>query len=386
MTDQPRIALVYDRVNTRFGGAENVLKSLLQLYPTAPLFTSVYDHEAADWAHAARVQTSFLQSLPFAKQHHRQLVMLMPLAFESLRFDEYDVIISITSAEAKGILTKPDQLHICYLLTPTRYLWSHTSEYSQGILKLITAPFFRYLRWWDVPAAKRPDVFIPISQRVAERCTEYYRRPTEQVIYPPVSLDQFSDVEHYSTALTAQGIQSNDYYLVVSRLVGYKRIDLAIEACQRLGRNLVIVGSGPEAERLQTLARNSSSQAKVIFKTSVQSTQLGAYYKNCRAFLAPGEEDFGIAALESHLFGKPALLHHRSGAAEISPHHISSVHCPAATVDAVVQGITELEARNWESGRIQVQVAKYGTAEFEKKFAQQINSLWHKFDRQLKSA
>src|SRR5258708_2622600 len=167
----PKVALVYDRVNTHYGGAENVLLALHQIYPSAPLYTSVYNPQTATWAKVFDVRTSFLQKFPFAKKFHRLYVALMPLAFESFDLSEFDIVISISSAEAKGVLTKPNQLHVCYLLTPTRYLWSHAEEYQKDWLTgPIRALIFNYLRWWDQSAALRPDIFIPISQLVAERC------------------------------------------------------------------------------------------------------------------------------------------------------------------------------------------------------------------------
>lgn len=384
-TRPPKVAIVYDRVNTRFGGAENVLQCLHNVYPDAPLFTSVYDEEKAVWAKSFVVKPTFLQSFPFARTHHRQYVAAMPLAFESLQLDEFDIVISVTSAEAKGVLTKPHQLHVCYLLTPTRYLWSHSDEYQQGLLEIIKQPIFAYLKWWDLPAAKRPDVLIPISERVAERCTQYYHRQTEAVIYPPVQLAQTEhNTADFPQDLRNEGIE--EYYLVVSRLVGYKKIDQAIRACQKLGRNLVIIGDGPDREKLQDLVGSQSSQARILFLKSVQSDLLTAYYKNCRAFLAPGEEDFGIAALESHLFGKPAVLHQKSGSAEISQNGVASIHVSSSETEHVVQAIEKVEQQKWDSSKIQKIVAQYNNETFEKTFASRIDEVWQKFCRQLDTA
>lgn len=387
----PKVALVYDRVNTPYGGAENVLQSLHHLFPDAPLFTSVYDSDRVGWAKSFQVVPSFVQQLPRAKTHHREYVGLMPLAFESFELDQYDLIISVTSAEAKGVLTKPHQLHLCYLLTPTRYLWSHEAEYQQsGVLELIQRPLFRYLKWWDQAAAKRPDIYIPISQLVAERCQTYYQRPTEPVIYPPVDFPvDAGETDELPPPLKAANITANDYYLVVARLVGYKKIDLAIAACAELGRNLVIIGDGPELTRLEQLSQRSqlrSSQAKTLFLHAVQSNQLTAYYKNCRAFLAPGEEDFGIAALETHLFGKPAILHPRSGAAEVSPDGVSSTHLVDQSLDAVKHAIEITEQRRWSASAIKAQVAQYRTAAFEQQFGDRVKTLWSNFYQQLVTA
>lgn len=383
-TSSPSIAIIYDRVNTTYGGAENVLQSLHHLFPTAPIFTSVYDKAKATWANAMVVNPSFLQNFPGAIHNHREYVGLMPLAFENLDLDAFDIIISVTSAEAKGVLTKPHQLHICYLLTPTRYLWSHEKEYRQGFLaEVIKKPIFTYLKWWDVAAAKRPDVIIPISSTVAKRCQKYYSRETQAVIYPPVELTaDTTEAQELPAPLKSAGFTSGEYYLVVARLVGYKRIDLAIQACAELGRNLVIIGEGPERASLEKMAANLAekhgklTQTRTLFLQAVQCTVLTAYYKNCRAFLAPGEEDFGIAALEAHLFGKPAILHKQSGAAEISPEGFSSVQLEEQSSEAVKNAMVTTEQHHWQPEKIRQHIAKYRTEEFEKTFAQQVNALW----------
>jgi glycosyltransferase involved in cell wall biosynthesis len=376
--NKPRVALVYDRVNTKYGGAEHVLCALHQLYPEAPLFTSVYDDKAAEWSCEMTVYPSFLQHFPAARRYHRQYVGLMPLAFESHQLDDYDIVISVTSAEAKGVLTKPHQLHIAYLLTPTRYLWSHPEEYMQPFpLNLLQKPIFSYLKWWDKAAAFRPDVYIPISQLVADRCKKYYQRQADHVLYPPVdfAINQNSPVDSTKEF-------NEPYYLIVARLVKYKKVDLAIHACGQLGKPLIIIGDGPEFSRLKRLADSYGSQAKITLIRSVQSNELAAYYKNCRAFLAPGEEDFGIATLEAHLFGKPAIIYYTSGAAEISPDEISSTHLFVQTVEGVKNAIVTTEQYKWQKSVIQKQVTQYSTANFQKQFADRVHLHWQQFQQQ----
>ena len=256
---KPKVALVYDRVNTRYGGAEQVLVQLHTIFPEAPLFTSVFDPKKAKWSADFTVFPSFIQRIPILKNFHRAAVFLMPLAFERANLKSFDIIISVTSAEAKGVLTSPDQLHVCYLLTPTRYLWSHQDEYEKDVLtgwlrKLI----FRYLKWWDEAAAFRPDVIIPISKLVQERTEQYYHRKTLPVIYPPVSFtnltEESSEVSEKESADDPSSSEvefPHDYYLIVARLVSYKRLDIAIKACQKLNRKLIIIGEGPDKKRLQ---------------------------------------------------------------------------------------------------------------------------------------
>ena len=380
----PRIALVYDRANTKYGGAEHVLTALHQIFPEAPLFTSVYDPEQAEWAASFKVFSSIVQKLPFAKNNHRHYVGIMPLAFEAFNLDAYDIVISVTSAEAKGVLTKPHQLHLCYLLTPTRYLWSHPDDYKQSWpIELLKKPIFRYLKWWDEAAALRPDIYLPISERVADRCKTYYRRDTSEVIYPPISVsDNDLDPEPLPELLKTHGIEAGKYYLVVARLVGYKKVDLAVKAAAELRRPLVIIGDGPEYRNYVKRIAEYIPQPKIVLIRSVHSSGLAAYYKNCLAFLAPGEEDFGIAALEANAYGKPSILNHKSGAAEISPDKVASVHLQHVTLEDLKQAMLFTEKHAWKPRIIRSVVTTYDTKHFQERFLKYLNKTWLTFSTQ----
>jgi hypothetical protein len=211
-----KVALVYDRVN-KFGGAERVLESLHTIWPDAPLFTGVYHSAKASWAKGWDIRPSFLNRLPLVKDKHEYLAPFMPYAFEAFDFSGFDLVISVTSAEAKGIITKPNQLHLCYLLTPTRYLWSHAQHYQgEWLHRTFRLPLLSSLRRWDYFAAKRPDYLIAISRHVSARVRKYYRRQVDRVIYPPVRYRLFST--HPPTCQPPLP----HYYLIVSRLVSYK--------------------------------------------------------------------------------------------------------------------------------------------------------------------
>lgn len=295
-----KIALVYDRVN-KWGGAERVLLALHKIFPKAPLYTSVYDKTSAKWAKVFDVRPSFLQKFPFALRHHDWYASLMPIAFESFNFDKYDVVISVTSEAAKGIVTKPGTLHICLSLTPTRYLWSGYKEYFHNpFLRFFAMPIVILLRKWDFAAAQRPDVYLAISNEVAKRIKKYYKK-TAQVIYPPLQL------QPSRMGKTSQ----NDFFLVVSRLVPYKRIDIAVEAANKLQIPLKIIGSGSQRAYLQSIAGSS-----VEFVGEVSDQELHKYYKNCIALLFPGFEDFGLTVIEAQSFGKPVIAYKAGGAKE----------------------------------------------------------------------
>ncbi len=299
MTKKLRIALVYDRMN-KWGGAERVLLALHELWPEAPIYTAVYDAARAKWADVFSVIPSFMQFIPFAPSHHEWFAWLTPMAFESFAFDDYDVVLSVTSAEAKYIITKPETLHICYCLTPTRYLWSGHEGYAKSSRALqVLTPI---LRRWDSIGSSRPDHYIAISQRVKARIEKYYGREVTAVVYPPVEMDKFKVNK-----------LPKDYFLVVSRLVRYKRIDLIIDAFNELKLPLVIVGSGHEEHLLRTRASDT-----ILFVSShLTDAELGAYYGSCRAFLSAADEDFGIAAVEAQAAGRPVIAFAQSGTAEV---------------------------------------------------------------------
>lgn len=294
-----RVALVYDRVN-KWGGAERVLLTLHEMFPEAPLYTSVYDEKKAPWAKAfPKIYISFLQHIPFAKSNHELFGWLMPFVFESFSFDKYDLVISITSEAAKGIITKPKTRHICYCLTPTRYLWSHYDLYFKNpIMRSISKPIVRYLKNWDKIAAQRPDKIVAISGEVAGRIKKYYRRDSE-VIFPPVNL--------HRKKLLLRGPRT--YYLIVSRLVPYKKVDLAVKTFNKLKLPLIIVGRGSQANNLKLIANNN-----IKFTGEVSEEELIKYYQGAKALVMPQEEEFGIVSVEAQSFGVPVIAYKKGGA------------------------------------------------------------------------
>jgi glycosyltransferase involved in cell wall biosynthesis len=376
---RPTIALVYDRVNTRYGGAENVLLALHQAFPQAPLFTALYSAKDAPWAKVfPQVKTSFLNRLPFIRTWHRWLAWLMPLAFESFDLSQFNIVISVTSAEAKGVLTKPNQLHICYLLTPPRYLYQ-SQQHSLDAHWLLRLPIVRqlarlwlgYLKWWDQAAIFRPDVIIPISERVAVRIKQYYPAvKTNSVIYPPINLPAANSKTANLTLPFAA------FFLIISRLVSYKHLDLAIKACKKLGKNLVVVGHGPELSKLRRLAQGDQAKSKIIFLPEVNSEQLAALYRYCQAVIMPGVEDFGLVALEANAYGKPVIINHQSGAAELIKPGVHGIHLASETVAAVTTAIKQFDQTQFSPSKIAQNPVKYDTNRFVAEFAQEVNNRW----------
>ncbi len=400
--NSPRIAIVYDKLTTHYGGAEHVLQALHQAFPAAPLFTTVRDTEKTTWLGEWEVATSFLQKIPLAPQMYKVLSPLMPLALESLDLSEYDVIISVSSDHAKAVLTLPDQLHVCYLLTPTRYLYSHASEYAEteGIMRLpgarvVAAPLLSYLRRFDQISAYRPDVLIPISKRVAERSSEFYGRKTTAPFYPPIPLQpaatEENGVEIKKTAAALQLPQS--FVLSASRLVAYKRIDLAITAALRLNQTLAISGVGPAKHLLHATAgpscinrhsgesleavfiRAHAHQKKIIFLGYTSETELHTLFAASRAFLLPGIEDFGIAPLQAAAHGTPSVLHAESGASELLPEPLSA-HITSLSTEAVAAALDRLLKNPPQSHRLRAVTKQHSTERFTTQFPKVVYDLF----------
>lgn len=365
------VAFVYDRVNTPFGGAERVLIALHKLFPNAPLYTSVYDADKAKWASVFSVKTSFLQHIPFAKQYHRQLLPLMLLAFRQFDFSGFDVVISISSAEAKAVRIFPPTFHLCYLLTPPRYLWSHTHEYQTGPLKFLKAIIFSKFRGIDFQTTQSIDMIIPISYLIKKRAEKYYKRSISAVIYPPfLTLPSPSKKPNLPTHF-------EQFFLVVARLVSYKKVTMAARTCINMKQPLIIVGKGPDEQSLENLLQELDAEHKtVLWFRTVSDEKLASLYQECTGFLLPAEEDFGITALEAQAYGKPVVVYHRSGAAEVVIDGVTGIHIHEQTQSALEQGIKVTLRKKWDSNSIK----KHAKAYNEENFLQQFQAA---FDRML---
>lgn len=395
---QAKVALVYDRLNTPYGGAEQLLIALKELFPQAIVYTSLYDKRRATWAKDWLVKTSFLQHWPLATRLHRYLAIFMPLAFENLDLSAYDIVISVTSAEAKSVITRADQLHICYLLSPPRYLYHYQHNYLADfapmrwpILGNIVRRQLQTLADFDQIAIHRPDVVVPISQIVAQRVKRYYQKlKTAPVIYPP--LDTHISQQLYLTKQSGQAVSNNhdgNYLLLVSRLVPYKHVDAAISASISLKKKLVVVGSGPEETKLKRLARKLERQAGfaaeelIVFKKNLHPKILAKTYLACQAVLSPGLDDFGLAALEANLYGKPVLVNQLSGAAEIIRHGVHGLHLAhqeqdslATLTNNLIQGIQQLEKSHFDSQVLSKNASKYDTTKFTRAFGKLVTELY----------
>lgn len=297
--------------------------SLHGLYPKAPIYTLLYDAEKMErYFPDAKIRPSFLNRLPkFIKKRKKYLLPLMPTAAETFDLRDFDIVISSSSSFAKGIITKPKTIHICYCHAPTRFLWDWHYNYLaenkiKGIKKIPLLPFLHYLRMWDKSASERVDQFIANSKNTANKIKKFYGRDSV-VIYPPVEKLKVCKVhkvesqrDNYQLPITKYQLP-NDYFLIVSRLSLYKKIDIAIEAFNKLGFPLVIIGDGEDRKRLEKMAEKN-----IVFLGFQPEGKIAEYYQNCYGFIFPGEDDFGITIVEAMFFGKPVLALKKGGAAE----------------------------------------------------------------------
>ncbi len=366
MADLPtRIALVYDRVN-KWGGAERVLLALHELFPQAPLYTAVYDSQKADWAQVfPSVIPTFLQKFPLAQSHHELYPWATPLAFESLNLDLYDVVISVTSADAKGIITKPKTFHLCYCLTPTRYLWSHAQFYQDQLgAGNLTSPLFNYLKRWDTVAASRPDAYLAISQTVKDRIAQYYHRDSE-VVYPPVDVDTFSQ--------PAASPAIADYFLWVGRLVAYKRAQIVVETFNELRLSLVVVGLGSLADRLRQIAANN-----IHLLGHLPEAELTRYYQHAQGLIFFHEEDFGIVPVEAMAAGTPIIGLNSGGVSETVIQGKTGILINDSPQE-LKNAILNWHQHQFDSTVIKSHAQKFSKVRFQQEFLQALTIQWQKY-------
>ncbi|MBN1263313.1 MAG: glycosyltransferase [Candidatus Pacebacteria bacterium] len=375
--DKLRVALVYDRVN-KWGGAERVLLALKKIFPQAPLFTSVYLPKSASWAKNWPVKPSFGQRFPLVKKRHEFFPWLMPFIFESFDFRGYQLVISVTSAEAKGIITPPETCHLCYCLTPTRYLWSGRRVYFDspgfgwldGIAKKAYRFFLPFLLRWDKVAAQRPDSYLAISGEVRQRIKKNYRRDAE-IIYPPVDLDKFKiKDDKFKT-------RKKNYFLVVSRLVPYKRIDLVIEAFNQLDRPLKIAGIGSQMSFLKKMAG-----PKIEFLGQLTEKALLSYYNSCRAVICPQEEDFGLVPLEAQACGKPVISYQGGGALETVVKNRTGEFFYPQTADALARTVLGFNVGRYCPDDCRRNAQRFSQKLFIRKFTKKTEEIWKKFSQE----
>lgn len=350
-----RIALVHDWLN-QVGGAENVLEELVALFPGAPVYTSMYAPERMpppyrQWP----IRTSFMQHLPGVTTRHQAYLPLYPLAFARTELRGYDLVLSNKSGFCHGVTT-PGAVHVCYCLSPTRYLWLYEQyrerEQINRLISLGLQPLLAWLRRWDRAAAQRVDHFVAISREVQQRIRTIYGRASE-IIYPPV------DTTFFTPDPT---VPVGDYFLIVSRLIPYKRVDLAVAAFRQLPHEkLIIVGDGRDRATLQAAASTN-----VTFLGWQSREQVRTLLRGCKAFLFPGLEDFGIAPVEAMAAGRPVIAFGGGGALDTVAAGVTGAFFAAQTLQSLLAALQGFDATAYDPAACQAQADRFSVANFRR--------------------
>ncbi len=358
-----KIALVHDYLK-QDGGAEKVLSVLQEIWPEAPTFTLFFDPDRLPQFKGKDVRTSFLQRAPLIQSRFQWYLTLMPTATEHYDLSEFDVVVSSTSAFAKGVITQPGALHVCYCHTPTRFLWTDTLSYVEELriprlVKSLLPPFLSMLRVWDKQAADRVDAFVANSRTVKGRIEKYYGRDSV-IIHPPVDTHRF-----------AVSDKPKNYFLTGGRLVAYKRFDLVIEACNRTGFPLKIFGTGPMMKDLRKMARGN-----VEFLGRVPDDRLPELYANARAFIHPHEEDFGITAVESMSAGRPVIAYRRGGATETVEEGVTGELFEEQSWEELADHLIRFDDARYDGHAIRAHAERFGRERFKREMREFVERAW----------
>ena len=351
-----KIAVVHDYF-TQLGGAEKVAEELVRMLPSADLHATVALPECMPpELRGVPVNTSWMQNLPGMRRYYRVYFLLYPLALPSLDLSGYDLVLSSSSGYAKGVRTNRDAIHVCYCHTPMRWAWSfenYSAREDMGVAKRLLLPHLvRGLRQWDVGASRQPDHFIANSKTVAARILHAYGRIAE-VIHPPIDVERFRPTQ-----------EQDDYYIVLARLVSYKRIDLAVQACNLLGRRLLVIGDGPDRARLMTNAGPTISFLGLLSNAAVEH-----YAARCRALIFPGEEDFGMAPLEIAAAGRPTIAYRAGGAVETIIDGVTGIFFDRQEPKDLAEAIARFERIEWNPAILRRHAENFGTNVFQARFS-----------------
>ncbi|HJS46824.1 MAG TPA: glycosyltransferase [Gemmatimonadales bacterium] len=360
-----KVAIVHYWLVERRGG-ERVVEALCGIYPQADVFTNVFDPEPfAETLKGHRVTTSFVNRLPLARKLLAAYLPLMPIALEQLDLRGYDLVISCESGPAKGVIVNPDALHVCYCFSPMRYVWDLQHSYlaEAGPLgRMLMRPVLHYLRAWDYLSAQRPDVVIALSEHVRDRVAKYWRRDA-QVLPPPVDVGRFAAASRHR--------QEGAYYLYAGHLAGYKRPDLAVEAFNQLGLPLVVAGVGPDARKLRRMAGPN-----VSFRDRLTDDELARTVAGCRALVFPGEEDFGIVAVEAMAAGRPVIAYRRGGLLDTVVEGVTGLFFDAQSAPALADAVRRFEqnATSFDAGRIAAHALAFDREAFDLRFREVVEN------------
>lgn len=353
-----RVAIVHDDL-VQFGGAERVLQGICEIFPDAPIFTSVYDDQNKLLKEAfgsRKITTSFLQKIPGWKTLYRILLPFYPVAFEQFDFSEFDLVISHTTRFAKGVITKPQTKHVSYCHTPPRFLWHFSAEKNFGVTEFLLS----WLRLYDRISSSRVDYFIAGSKNAQERIKKIYKRDST-VVYPFIDLARFTEVEPFD----------GGYFLTIARLNKYKRIDLVIKACGELNFPLKIVGKGPELNSLKFLAQQYNAK-NIDFYESLPDKDLVFLLAGAKALIIPGLEDFGLTSLEAQALGKPVIACKMGGVLETIIEGKTGVFFEKAEVASLKQQLIKFDPTKFIKNDCQDNAIRFSKEKFISEFQQTV--------------
>jgi len=357
-----KIALVHDFL-TQYGGAEAVLEVFHEIWPQAPIFTLFHNPKTMYGKFSdCDIRVSPIQNLPFGAKKYRWYLPLMPSAIERFNFENYDLVISDCSAYTKGLITQPSTKHFCYIHTPTRYLWSDSHDYldslkgGEKLAAKFIVPLLTKLRVWDYLAAQRPDYLMANSKFIADRIKHYYHRESK-VIYPPVEIDKFETSD-----------EIGDYFLIVSRLKPYKKVDLAIKAFNHLKMPLKIIGTGDDRFFQKIAGPN------IKFLGFVSEKEKKEYLSHCRAFIHPQEEDFGISAVEAMASGRPVIAFKKGGALETVIEGKTGRFFSEQNWESLAQVVAKFKIEDFNSELIRKEAMKFSRERFKKEIKDFVES------------
>lgn len=358
-----KVALVHDWLNGMRGG-EKILEVLAEIFPHAHIYTLLYESDKiSSIINRLKIRTSFIQKMPFASRCYRYYLPLFPYAIERFNFKDYDLVISVSHCVAKGIKVPEHTLHICYCLTPMRYVWSFSQDYfGRGIKMMFVKPFLNYLKKWDRNTSKRPHHYLSISRYVAQRIKKYYKE-NSKIIYPPVDTEYFKPQD-----------KKGDYYLIVSALVPYKKVDIAVEAFNELKLPLKIIGTGTEWSKLRDIASDN-----IEFLGWQSDDTVRNYYASCKAFVFPGIEDFGITVLEAQSCGRPVIAYKEGGALETVVDGRSGIFFEPQTKEALIEAVKQFEKNGtFSKETIRKNALKFNRNAFKQQLKEEIDKLYNK--------
>lgn len=364
-----RVAIVADWL-TNMGGAEKVIEMFLDLYPDADIFTTVYNPEKMSERFINKdIKTSFLQYIPWARKRWQNFLPLLPVAIETLDLKDYDLVLSSSSSVAHGAITGKDTLHICYCHNPMRYAWDGCHEYIEKssynrFMKFVIPFFINLIRLWDFYASDRPDYYIANSEFVKNRISKYFRQKSK-VIYPPVDTSLFTP---------AEDTKLGDYYVLLGRLVHFKKADLVVRVFSKLGLSLKVIGTGPEEEYLKSIAGPS-----IDFLGSRSDQDVAGLLRRCQALVFPQEEDFGITPLEAMASGRPVIAYKAGGALETVVEGITGTFFQEQTEECLMDVIRDFDAHAYNKELIRKQAEKFSKQRFKKELKAYIDNRMEKF-------